>query len=86
MQRLFCVIWKTISNAYVGWVEWNETQRFSNIITTSQARKYALFVGRPLGRKKWEKEFHHRELRGASRSTEVKGISVGAKLASVRGL
>jgi len=49
MQRLFCMWWKTISNTYVGWVEWNETQRFSNIITISQARKYALYVGRSLG-------------------------------------
>jgi hypothetical protein len=35
----------------VGWVECSETQRSSNIIASSQVRTYALFVGRPLGRK-----------------------------------
>ena len=34
----------------VGWGECNETQRFSNVITSSQVHKYELFVVRSLGR------------------------------------
>jgi len=66
-----------LARGFVGWVECNESQRFSNIITSSQARKYGLFVGRSLGRKKRENEFTTESteaLRVASRLKAVVGV------------